>query len=626
MQTVTWPAGASIAPGHYYLIWNDSVAPPAGITPDATIALGISSSNGGVALFAPGNTTNPVDAVGTDSGYVEGAPLGATSDPANAYVRRTATGTTTTGMYVDTNDNLLDFVEQASQPHDSSDTTGTCGIPSETISGNAGVGGAVLSYIDIDGAPQTITADASGLYSLTVPSNWSGSLTPSKTGYSFTPANRTYSHVLSDQMGQDYVAAAATPIPNFGQVIINEVAWYGTINNRSADWIELYNPGSTDIDLTGWVLWAQDGVPTINLTGVIPAGGFYLLANYSVPLATSTPTAAASPTCLVFQLSDHVRIDQYFTGDLSQSGETLYLDDPNHVPIDYANRNGGSWPAGSTSNSRSMERAGLVPDSDTAWVTYANDTTPNFVHDCGGNRVYGSPGQANWAWSVTITPSPVPTKYKTPTPFPPTPFAHMVINEFLPRAGTDWNQDGAIDVYDEFIELKNLGPIAVNLQNWKIDDDANAGANPYSLPSKTLQPGQRAVYYGKATGILLKDSGGSVRLINARGVVIDQRTYGPVQYPDQSTCRLPDGYYWRFPCFPTPGNENAAKGILPAPPPSAAQPPPCLLSDVVPEPFRLAECFGFGTDIFNPKYWDDQSGFAEFIVKDLFNKGRQIVK
>ena len=65
-----------------------------------------------------------------------------------------------------------------------------------TISGNAGVAGATLSYTD--GTPKTATADGSGLYSLQVSYNWSGTVTPSKAGYSFLPAVKTYTNVNNE--------------------------------------------------------------------------------------------------------------------------------------------------------------------------------------------------------------------------------------------------------------------------------------------------------------------------------------------------------------------------------------------------------------------------------------------
>jgi hypothetical protein len=73
------------------------------------------------------------------------------------------------------------------------------------ISGNAGVPGAALKYMD--GTAKTALADASGNYSFRVPSNWSGRVTPVKMGVaSFTPAFRTYTNVTTDETNQNYRA------------------------------------------------------------------------------------------------------------------------------------------------------------------------------------------------------------------------------------------------------------------------------------------------------------------------------------------------------------------------------------------------------------------------------------
>jgi hypothetical protein len=76
------------------------------------------------------------------------------------------------------------------------------------ISGNAGVAGATLSYTD--GTSKTATADGSGNYSFTVPYNWSGTVTPSLAGYSFTPASYNYTNITLDQTNQDYIASITT--------------------------------------------------------------------------------------------------------------------------------------------------------------------------------------------------------------------------------------------------------------------------------------------------------------------------------------------------------------------------------------------------------------------------------
>jgi hypothetical protein len=77
-----------------------------------------------------------------------------------------------------------------------------------TISGNAGVAGVTLSYTD--GETKTVTSGADGSYSFTVSYDWSGTVTPTKAGYTFSPVNLLYTNVLADQTDQDYTATPNT--------------------------------------------------------------------------------------------------------------------------------------------------------------------------------------------------------------------------------------------------------------------------------------------------------------------------------------------------------------------------------------------------------------------------------
>jgi hypothetical protein len=78
-----------------------------------------------------------------------------------------------------------------------------------SISGNAGIAGATLNYA-INGSLKTVTADGSGNYQIPVPNHWSGTVTPSKTGYTFTPTSLSYTNVTTDKTGQDYTASLNT--------------------------------------------------------------------------------------------------------------------------------------------------------------------------------------------------------------------------------------------------------------------------------------------------------------------------------------------------------------------------------------------------------------------------------
>lgn len=79
-----------------------------------------------------------------------------------------------------------------------------------TISGNAGIAGATLSYKD--DSQKTATADGTGAYSFTVSGGWIGIVTPSLGGDHFTPPYRSYSNVSSDQGSQNYILAVASEL------------------------------------------------------------------------------------------------------------------------------------------------------------------------------------------------------------------------------------------------------------------------------------------------------------------------------------------------------------------------------------------------------------------------------
>ncbi len=69
-----------------------------------------------------------------------------------------------------------------------------------TISGSANLPGVITK-----GFPGHIVTDASGFYTATVPSGWSGTVTPTKEGYHFAPSNKVYASVLSDMNNENYV-------------------------------------------------------------------------------------------------------------------------------------------------------------------------------------------------------------------------------------------------------------------------------------------------------------------------------------------------------------------------------------------------------------------------------------
>jgi hypothetical protein len=365
-------------------------------------------------------------------------------------------------------------------------------------------------------------------------------------------------------------------------IIINEIAWAGTASGLADDeWIELYNPGTTNINITNWSIRNTSSSINIVLNGVVPAGGYFLLEKDDDNTVSD------------------ITADQIYTGNtMSNSGEALTLYDSTNRVIDTSNGNGGVWPAGSSTTYGTMERVLNTADSDSAWIT--NNGTKRNGRNANGGNILGTPKNSN-SIGPTPTPSRVPTITFTATfPIDPRP----VINEILARPGFDWNQDKRVDVYDEFIEIKNLSPIDINLRGWKLDK--LNGATIFNLPEVTLKPNERIVFYSSDTNLLLSDGGETIRLINPSGKIYDAYTYTVAKEADKSFCRLPDGNVfgnWFEDCIPTPNLTNTREGNVPTSP-DENESAVCNLPDTIPADFFFAECGGYGADIWNPLYWD----------------------
>lgn len=179
------------------------------------------------------------------------------------------------------------------------------------------------------------------------------------------------------------ISAARTAAPL--DVVINEVAWSGTISNANAEWIELKNTTTGTIDLNGWRLSSTDGSPNFILTGTLAANGYYLLERTSDATVNDVPA------------------DQIYSGALVDGGEILQLTDPFSNVIDTVNGDGGAWPAGTGSPNRySMERIdSSAPDTDLNWAS--NDGITRNGLDVGGNPINGTPRQPNSARSYIPT-------------------------------------------------------------------------------------------------------------------------------------------------------------------------------------------------------------------------------
>ncbi len=227
--------------------------------------------------------------------------------------------------------------------------------------------------------------------------------------------------------------APPTPYPPHA-VLINEVAWAGTVAYAVDEWIELYNNNPFDIDLSGWVL-TDEGDLRVSLRGVVPAYGYFLLER------TDDTTVS------------NITADQIYTGSLRDSGEALHLVDPTGAVVDSANAPGGAWPAGGGAAKASMQRRGEA-DVPGSWCALS---TPGALGlDAKGNRIAGTPRGPN---ACTTPPT------ATPPPTPAAPLA-VLINEIA------WPGTRATPS-DEWIELQNTTGVDIDLTGWTLTDNGD---------------------------------------------------------------------------------------------------------------------------------------------------------
>ena len=193
-----------------------------------------------------------------------------------------------------------------------------------------------------------------------------------------------------------YVIMVALLFPGFGfaqNVFINEIAWMGSSTSANDEWIELFNSTQEAIDLSGWRIEAEDGSPSILLSGTIAPSGYFLLERTD---DTTVP---------------EVKANFIYSGALENGGEQFSVLDSYGNIVDEVDGSKG-WPAGDSRARQTMERSG---DS---WITSLD--------------VGGSPGIKN---SEPLPKQNIPVKgyegYMAGVPFLPSHFAIALALAFL---------------------------------------------------------------------------------------------------------------------------------------------------------------------------------------------------
>jgi len=306
-------------------------------------------------------------------------------------------------------------------------------------------------------------------------------------------------------------------------IVINEVLSDPTNTTEEKEFIEIWNKGDTEVDLSGFFIDDIDGGSdprVIEDETKIEAGGYFVFYMKTILNNTGDSARLLNPDGTLFK---EVVFGNSHGKDVSYSRKT----DGNY-----------EWTTKNT------------PEEENVFDVIVPTPTP------------------------TPTPTATPTSTSSPTPAPsPTPdysgAKSLIVNEALPDpAGNDGE--------NEFTEIKNTSGQAIDLSGFYIDD-AEGGSSAYKIPDgTTIEANGYLVFYSRDTKISLNNTGDNARLLFPDKTLLAEIVFGKSPKTDTSYARKTDeSCAWTT--EPTPGEENNIVDVdavsSPTPTPKSSETP-----------------------------------------------------
>ena len=161
--------------------------------------------------------------------------------------------------------------------------------------------GDAIADVVLTGLPGDPQTDATGFYRVQVEPGWSGTVTPQKTDYTFTPVDRSYANLTADQTEQNYVGV----LPQYTLTV--KIVGSGTVTdddggiNCDSECMKTFDK-NTQVFLTaapaagfifiGWSAAAE--CPGVSACSLPISADTTLTATFS-PDPTNTPIPTVSP-------------------------------------------------------------------------------------------------------------------------------------------------------------------------------------------------------------------------------------------------------------------------------------------------------------------------------------------
>jgi hypothetical protein len=193
-------------------------------------------------------------------------------------------------------------------------------------------------------------------------------------GYSGSINGRIESNQERIQLVKDLIDAETDPLgtanvpqpqPANPNIVINEIQW-DPLSGTEGEWIELYNPHDTPIDISGWSF--DTGIEEIFRGGtIIPANGYMISTKHN-------PTFLANNPSGIYVGADHAK-------GMSNLGDDIRLLDDNGTVIDQVTYSGSApWPVigdGPSIERRDPNSPGNDP---TNWARSDGTGTPGAIN------------------------------------------------------------------------------------------------------------------------------------------------------------------------------------------------------------------------------------------------------
>lgn len=291
-------------------------------------------------------------------------------------------------------------------------------------------------------------------------------------------------------IGVIFVFSSSTAKAADDHIVINEICSKPESGNA---WIEIYNPGSLDIDLKGYTI--EDGThkPKSLDDYSILAGG-YLVIDKSTPDGFSFVLNTASAELIILRENGEI-IDQVAYGKWE---DKIYDSNPDDDP---------SIPGQGKSLSRIPNGADTGIDNIDFRIMSPSPAAENIL------PIYSN---------------------------------KIIINEIVPHPTTN--------SADEFIEIYNSGPEEIDLSGWQIDDIISGGSSAFMIPDGTkILTDTYLIFTNLTTKISLNDSSDEANLVDPNGEVRSKIVY-TTSKRGQSYSLF--GSDWKWTTTLTPGAVN----------------------------------------------------------------------